>query len=233
MLDQAFDALNSYDWGADPAVLNPIGEAVIATRSDDASRQQLEARLAAVLTTDVSRDAKDYVCRQLMLIGTASSVPVLAALLPEQDHSHMARYALERIEAPEAAQALRDALPKLDGALQVGVIGSLGVRRDEACVGELAKLLSGKHEAAAQAAAYALGDIRTAAAAEALAAASPQQAPLQRAVSDARLACAEGLLADGNKAAALAIYKSLTADDQPQHVRLAGTRGVLACAAKK
>ena len=37
-----------------------------------------------------------------------------AALLPEAENSHMARYALERILAPEAAQALRDALPKLN-----------------------------------------------------------------------------------------------------------------------
>ena len=46
----------------------------------------------------------------------------------------MARYALERIPAAAAAAALRDALPKLTGTLKVGVIGSLGVRRDAASV---------------------------------------------------------------------------------------------------
>ncbi len=35
-----------------------------------------------------------------MVIGTAESVPALAALLPDKDLSHMARYALERIPAP-------------------------------------------------------------------------------------------------------------------------------------
>ena len=138
MLDQAFEALKTYDWGTDPKVLNPIDEAVVATRGDAAARKELETRLAAVLKTDVSRDAKDFVCRKLTVIGTAASVPTLAALLADEDLSHMARYALERIPAPEAAQAMRDALPKIDNALKVGVMGSLGVRQDVASVPALA-----------------------------------------------------------------------------------------------
>ncbi len=54
----------------------------------------------------------------------------LAAVLADKDNSHMARYALERIQASEVAAALRDALPKVAGALKIGVIGSLGARRD-------------------------------------------------------------------------------------------------------
>ena len=34
MLDQAFEALKTYDWGQDKAVLNPIEEAVVATYGD-------------------------------------------------------------------------------------------------------------------------------------------------------------------------------------------------------
>ena len=70
--------------------------------------------------------------------------------------------------APEAAQALRDALPKLDGALKIGVIGSLGVRRDAASVPALAALLGDADAAIAAAAACALGDIGTPDAAKAL-----------------------------------------------------------------
>ena len=81
----------------------------------------------------------------------------LAALLAEKDHSHMARYALERIGAAEAAAALRDALPKLAGALKVGVIGSLGARRDAASVPLLAGLLGNADTAVACSAALALG----------------------------------------------------------------------------
>jgi len=53
------------------------------------------------------------------------------------------------------------------------------------------------------------------------------------AVADGLLVCAENLLAGGKKAEALAIYKSLTGEDQPKQVRLAATRGLLAVAGKK
>lgn len=232
MLDQAFEALKTYDWGADPKILGPIDEAVVATHGDLAARRELEARLAAVLKTEVSRDAKDYVCRKLAVIGTAASVPVLAELLPSKELSHMARYALERIPAPEAAQAMRDALPKIDNALKIGVMGSLGVRQDVAAVPALAALLADADANVARSAALALGAIRAPEAARALRKARPEASEMKIAVTDASLACAEGLLAAGKKVEAMAIYKGFTGEDQPKHVRLAATRGMLACAGK-
>src|SRR5687768_8534360 len=106
MLDQAFEALKTYDWGMDPKVLEPIDKAVISEDAK-AGRKELESRLAATLKGDTTRDAKDFVCRKLMIIGTAASVPALAALLADKDCSHMARFALERIPASEAAKAMR------------------------------------------------------------------------------------------------------------------------------
>ena len=133
---------------------------MIASHNDAAARTDLENRLVAVLKSDVSRDAKDFACRKLMIIGTAASVPTLASLLSDKDLAHMARFALERIPAPQAAQALREALPKLNGSLKIGVISSLGVRRDAESVAPLAKLLTDSDPAVARAAAIALGDIR-------------------------------------------------------------------------
>ena len=225
MLDQAFEALKAYDWGVDRKVLEPINEAVLATSDDAGARKELETRLAAVLKTDVPRDAKDFVCRKLRTIGTSASVPTLAALLPEKDNSHMARYALERIPTEEAAQALRDAMSKLGGDLKIGMISSLGVREDEKSVPALASFLLRADAAIAAAAATSLGNIGTSQAVQALA-----KAKLTAAVTDASLACAEDLLADGKKADALAIYKKIAGQDQPKHVRLAATRGVLTCA---
>lgn len=232
MLDQAFEALETYDWGVEPKVLNPIDEARVATRDDAAARQELEARLVAVLKTDVPRAAKDYVCRQLTIIGTAAAVPALAELLPNADCSHMARYALERIPAPEAAQALREALPKLEGKLKIGVIGSLGVRKDAASVPALIALLGDADPALVRSAALALGAIQAPEATRALAEAKPQSEAGKIAVTDASLACADGLLAAGKKLEAMTIYKGFMGEQQPKHVRLAATRGMLACAGK-
>lgn len=233
MLDQAFDALKKYDWGTDPKVLKPIDDAVVGAHGNAAARKDLETKLAAVLKSDAPRDAKDYTCRKLMLIGTADSVPALAALLSEKDNSHMARYALERIPAPEAAQAMRDALPKVGPELKVGIIASLGVRQDAASIPTLAALLADADAAVAAAAAHALGDMRNAEAAKVLASGKPATERAKLAATDASLSCAEALLAGGNKAEALVIYKGIVGQGNlPKHVRLAATRGMLACAGK-
>lgn len=134
MLDQAFEALKTYDWGTDKNVLNPIEDAIISTRDNADARKGLENRLVGVLKSPVSRDAKDFVCRKLVIIGTAASVPTLAEMLGDKDLSHMARYALERIPGGESGMALRDALGKVSGDQKAGVIASLGSRRDAAAV---------------------------------------------------------------------------------------------------
>src|SRR5262245_23557231 len=134
MLDQAFEALKTYDWGANVEALKPIEDAIVSTQGDSAARQQLENRLSEVLKSDAPRDAKDYACRKLMQIGTAASVPVLASLLASPELSHMARYALYRIPAPAAGKALRDALGQVHGAQKIGVIATLGTRGDNECV---------------------------------------------------------------------------------------------------
>ncbi len=233
-VDKAFEALKTYDWGTDRTTLNPIDDAVVATQGDEAARKDLEKRLVAVLNSGSSRSAKDYVCRTLKTIGTAESVPALAAFLPDGDLSHIARYALERIPAPEAAAAMRDALPKLRGALKVGAIGSLGVRRDAASVAALAGLPGDVDKAVARAAAGALGTVGSPEAGKVLGEWA-KKAPngVKPAIADACLACGERLLADGKKAEAIVLYKSLSGEDQPKHVRLAATRGLLMAAGKE
>jgi HEAT repeat protein len=233
MLEQALTALKAYDWGQDPKTLSPIDEAIVASHGDAAKRRELEDQLVAVLTTaDATYDGKQTACRYLMAIGSAACVPALAALLPDEKISHMGRYALERNRAPEAAAALRDALPKVSGKLKIGMISSLGDRGDDASVTALGELIGEGDAAVASAAALALGAIRTPAAAEALSKASPS-AEVQPAVTDASLACAEALLAAGKKIDALKIYKKYAGESQPKHVRLAATRGMLACAGKQ
>ena len=113
-----------------------------------------EAALIALL--EVPENAKHEACRKLASLGTQASVAPLAAMLEDARLSHMARYALERIPAPEAAAALRDALPKLSGALKVGVIASLGARDDDASVSALAGLIGDDDAAVARAAAAAI-----------------------------------------------------------------------------
>jgi HEAT repeat protein len=225
--------LKQYDWGTDIAVVAPIDRAVAESHGNASVRDDLEQRLLAALRSDIPRDAKDYVCRKLAIVGSAASVPTLAALLPEANHSHMARFALERIPAPEAGQALRDALSKVTGDLQIGVLSSIGARRDAAAVSRLGELLKDNNAAVGRAAAIALGDIGNVEAVSMLQASVPSASASNPAVNDALLTCAEALLAGNQQADALTIYKRLAGDGQNRLVRLAATRGMLACMGKQ
>ena len=93
-----------------------------------------EAKLLAVLRSGATVEEKSAACRQLARIATKESVPTLAALLGDEKLSHMARYALEPIPDPSADEALRSALGNLHGGPRLGVIGSLGTRRDAKAV---------------------------------------------------------------------------------------------------
>ena len=78
-LDAPFAALAAFDWGGDAKPLAEIDAAVVAAHGDAALTAELERRLAALLGSQASRAAKQYACRKLSLIGTAASVPALAA----------------------------------------------------------------------------------------------------------------------------------------------------------
>ena len=235
-LDAALAALRAYDWGADAGALVPIDEAVIAAHGDASLHDALESGLAALLAGDCSRATKEHACRRLALVGRAASVPALAPLLDDRDHSHMARYALERIDGPEAGAALRAALATTTGERRIGVVSSLVARGDAAAVPLLAALLTADVPLAV-AASSGLGRLASPAAAAALAAA-PAGAPpaVTAAVIDARLACADALLARGDRAAARGIFDAIaaTVGDAPathrdRALRVAARRGQLAC----
>ena len=232
--DTALKTLKTYDWGADRKALNPIDEAIIATHGDAAACKALEKSLVDALAGGLSRSAQDYVCRRLRVMGTTQSVKALAALLPDEKTSHIARYALGRIPDEKATQVLRDALPKVSSKLKPGIIGSLGVRRDTKSIKAISKLLGDSDMQVARAAAHSLALIGTSAAAKELSTfAKKAPADMKIPVADACLICAEQLLADGEKAEAVALYQGLKGDDQPKHVQVAAMKGMLSAASRK
>lgn len=233
-LDAPFSALAAFDWGQDAAPLTAIDDAVIATHGDATARADLEKRLVAILGAGPKRAAKEYACRKLSMIGTAASVPALSALLYDTENSHMARFALERIAAPEATTALRTALGMLAGGPRIGIVASLAARGDAQSVATIAGLLIAD-EPTALAAAKALGTIRSPEAAAALAAAAPAaEGPIAAAIADARFECAEELLRQNKRTEAAAIYAAVAAatagKPESRLVELAATRGLVACA---
>ena len=183
-----------------------------------------------VLTSDAPLKEKVDACRRLSRIATKDAVPVLAALLDDEKLSHMARYALEPIPDAAVDDALRDALAKLKGRLLVGVIGSIGVRRDGKAVQPLSKMLDDSGADVAQTTARTLGKIGTPDAAKVLQKALAEvPAALRPAVADGCLSCAEALLTQGKRSEAAAIYESVGKADLPKHFRIAATYGAIRC----
>jgi HEAT repeat protein len=119
---------------------------------------------------------------------------------------------------------LREALPKLKGRLQIGVITSIGVRKDAKALDALSKLIEHSDPEVAGAAAAAVGSIGGMAASRSLQAALGRtKAPVFPVVARAALLCAEGMMAT-NRVRGLELYTQLSASTMPQPVRMAATR---------
>ncbi len=185
------------------------------------------AELVAVLKNPAAANfEKAKACQRLAVVGTLEAVPVLASLLANDELNIYARVALEGLRDSAADGALRDAATKLKGRPLVGVIDSIGQRRDALAVELLSRFLTSEDSSVVSAAARALGSIGTEAAASPLRralAASPSET--KPSVADACLVCAEHLAAAGRTAEAVTLYEAISAAEVPSYLRVAGLRG--------
>lgn len=132
--------------------------------ADGQSAAEKERQLIGILTTGATPAEKAITCKRLAIYGTKNAVPALAPLLADPDLSSWARIALEAIPDPAANEALVAATGTLNGRLLIGVVNSLGVRKDARSVTPLIKLLDAPDQQVAAAAAEALGHLGGAAA---------------------------------------------------------------------
>jgi HEAT repeat protein len=226
--DKLFEAVAAYEFGDDERPLIDVAELVRSSHKNPGQRREIEDRLVKLLETG-SPACKRFVCRQLWMGGSARCVPALARLLPDDEFSNDARYALERIADPSAAAALRNALGDCKGKALIGVVNSLGQRRDSSAAAMLVPLLADRDQTVVTAAAWSLGRIGGTEAARALAAArAKSDGRLRRVLDDAYLLCADTLATSGKKLEAAKIYKQMASADQPQRIRIAALYGLLA-----
>jgi len=167
---------------------------------------------------------KAIACKKLAFTGGRESIQPLAALLSHPQLACYARFGLEPNPDPSVDDVLRAALPKLKGRLLVGVIHSIGFRRDAKALDALSKLMSDSNPEVAGAASASVGMIGGLPAAKLLQAAlKSTKPPVFPVVARACLLCTEGLMAS-NRARALELYTELSAMSMPEPVRLAALR---------
>ncbi|MEX2016155.1 MAG: HEAT repeat domain-containing protein [Candidatus Hydrogenedentales bacterium] len=158
----ALEAVAAYEFGDSREPLTAVEDLVKQSLSadDEAAQARLAAHLAAMLESDaVTLDAKQFICRQLWLIGSEENVAAIAPLLYDPATANMARYALERIPGNEVNRALLDALDETEGEVQAGIIGTLAARKVDRAVPRFRDLATDPDPVVARAAADALASM--------------------------------------------------------------------------
>ena len=210
------------------ACVLPAGQVHAAAAQSQDSAAEKQRSLIRVLQTNAPPAEKAVACKQLAIYGTKDAVPALAPLLSDAQLASWARIALEAIPGPAAEAALRSAMGKLHGKLLVGVINSIGVRRDPKAVSGLVKKLKDADLGVASAAAVALGRIGGAKAAKALSqslAVAP--ATVRPDIAEGCILCAEWFLAQGQPAEAVKLYDAVRTAKVPRQKMLEATRGAI------
>src|ERR1019366_8130351 len=187
-----------------------------------------EAHQIQVVQSNASSADKEDACRRLKQIGTAKSVPALAALLTDEQLYQASCDALQTMPGDEAPHALCATLKTATGKPKAGIIHTLGERRYQPAAADLAALLNDSDSLIATASARALGRIGGDEAIRSLQKSLTSAAELLRsACVDALLDCVAQLVAAGKSEQARAIYQQLDGAKEKENVRTAAYLGLI------
>ena len=226
-LDETFAAFSKYAPGASRKAVKAVERAAYEASGNPKAKAAIAARLIAVLrNTSGTPEAKCLACLYVPLVCDAAAVTALAPLLKNPKTAGPARGAMQRLACPAADAALRDALKTAAGPERVGVVNSLGARRDTQATDSLRALLTDRDADVAAAATAALGAIGSTDAAAALTDGNLKPA---LALLDALLECAKRRIEAGDAKSAAALYRKLTAKARPGRWRWAGLTGLARC----
>jgi HEAT repeat protein len=189
----------------------------------EAEREELGKVLAdKVEDEDVPQPAQMWMIRQLEYMGGEEAVNALTQAMRGSDAElrECARRALEKNRSTRATTSLRTALVEGgEASWEIGLINSLGQRRDPKAAAAITARLAKSETSAA--AARALGRIATPEAIEAL-----WKNIQVKAVADALIVAANARLTEKETSSAKAIFEKLYAADQPITVRAAALFGL-------
>ena len=221
-LDESFAALAKFKDGESRVAVIAIEKAAYLASGDAKSKAAMAGRLIALIEDkSATAAAKNLTCQLLPLVADRRAVKPLVALMGDPKTAGPARGALQRLALPEAAKALRDAMVEATGAVKVGLINSIGARRDAEAASALKSLITDKDADIAAAAIAALGEIGSA---DAVAALTDKKLKPTPALLDALLQCAET-----NAELAADVYKRLISGGQNDNWKWAGLTGLARC----
>ena len=110
----------AYEFGQSRQILTEIENLIQSVYGKPEELKKAENALLAALESDSSLALKDFICRQLSVIGTEQSVPALARMLGDSQTAALAQYALARIPSEAADKALIEHLLTDDRSSRIG-----------------------------------------------------------------------------------------------------------------
>jgi len=189
-----------------------------------------EAELIAILQSDGPPADKAMACKRLAIYGSEKCVLDVGKLLKDEQLSSWARITLEAIPGKASNQVLRTESESVKGRLLVGILNSIGVRRDVESVDLLSKYVMDSDTSVASAAAVALGRIGNPASTEVL------KQSIAKVGDDVRSAVAEGLvlsaersMLEGKLSIAIEVYDLVRGSKVAQQRVVEATRGAILC----
>ena len=215
-----------YDYGDSRESLTALSEMLRQASGTPKLAEYEKAMLVTLQAPDTKFAAKQFLCKELSIMGTAAAAPILGKMLYTPQTADIARYALERIPGREVDAVLLKAAGKTRGLVQIGVINTVGERRIDGSEKLLGKLLKSKEPQIAAAAAAALGKLGNTTSAQLLAKAL-DNSPVRSSVVDAYLYNADLLLKSGNKAEAETAFRLMFAAQEALPTRAAALTGLV------
>jgi hypothetical protein len=97
--DAALAAMTKFDFGQDRAQVRRFEREVSLAAATKEGAADAEQKMLKILQSQAPLGAKDAICRQLAIIGSSRSEPVLKAMLKHKETEAMARYALHGLQA--------------------------------------------------------------------------------------------------------------------------------------
>jgi HEAT repeat protein len=221
---EIYQAIASREFGTASSEMAAV-EKEIANASPD-QYAPIEAKLIAVIEAPAATmPGKQFACQMLRIVGSAQCVPAVGKLLTDAQLSHLARQVFLGMADPAVEESLQQALGQTQGDLRIGIINTIGDRKDRSSLKALAALLP-SDEATAKAALNAIGKIGGTEAAGVLEGAEVVDT-LKPVWAQALLRCAPSVAAAGQPEHAEKIYRELLEDNAPSSVR-PGAFGALA-----
>ncbi|MDP6557752.1 MAG: HEAT repeat domain-containing protein [Pirellulaceae bacterium] len=197
---------------------------VTAMGADDAA-----ALLKVIQSTETSDVDRANAFEKIGDIAGDDVVKPLIGFVGDQKWSHYARFALQKMEGENVTEALLQSLDALQGDLKLGVIVTIGRRRDASAVAPLAKLLASADAEVAESAAAALGWIGTTDAAAALTEAfgTEKDSNRRESLGAALLSAGQRLAKTGNTRAAIGVFDRVRDADLSKAFRIGATENAI------